>query len=180
MNCPLCGGTECQNKFESQSNALKYHCKEYDKEFLVSGNVEQPQNNIKQNQLNNLVFEFIIRNAVCEDENQCWWFQYLPDYHLQDKDASNIVNLAEINYPNNLVEKLDRILLNLYNIKSCYGEWFHLGGSLARAFFTDTDENTELVGIYMMLQELGYITVKPPVIWTEHVTALIGQIQTPS
>lgn len=160
MKCPLCGGTECQNKFESYSNALKYYCKEYDREFLLSGNIEQTNNTIKQNQLNNLLFEFVIRNAVCGDENKNWWFQYLLDYRLQDKDASNIVNLAEINYPDTLAEKTDRILLNLYNIKAGYGEWFHLGGSFARAFFTDTDDNTELVGVYTMLQELGYITVK--------------------
>jgi len=112
MNCPLCGGTECQNKFESQSNALKYHCKEYDKEFLVSGNVEQPQNNIKQNQLNNLVFEFIIRNAVCGDDNKSWWFQYLPErkyYHGLKVLSKKVVIVPNIEVGQNIMIKRSMI-----------------------------------------------------------------------
>lgn len=159
MKCPLCGDSNCLVNNEAQSNKIKYQCKTYNRNFYVSPNVEIDKDQVKQNRLFNLIFEYAIKNQYADELETPWWFQYLPDYELKDSDPKQIINLAEMHYPDQLVEKIDRILLNLYRLYAKYGEMFELNINLARAFFAETNDGTEIMGIVSLLQELEYITM---------------------
>lgn len=70
---------------------------------------------------------------------------------------SHAENLAEIAYPKNLSDKIDRIILNLYRINPSYGYTFCMDASIARAFFAETAQEEECIGIAYLMEELEYL-----------------------
>lgn len=157
MKCPLCGGEDCYIKAESQSNKHSFKCKAYNKVFYLGSTIETGDDK-KQKRLNNLIFEFLLNKPYFGELEKPWRFIYNPDYNLKENDDPQIVNLAELKYPDTLADKIDCILLNLYRIKPNYGEFFAIGFMSNRAFFAETDDNAEIIGLNSLLKELGYIS----------------------
>lgn len=156
MNCPLCGGN-CQSLADSQSNAVKFNCKKYERSFKIGATVDVFRNENKQRRLNNLIFEHLLREPYADEQETYWHFFYEPAYRISEKDKHYHVNLAEIAYPKNLSDKIDRIILNLYRINPSYGYTFCMDASIARAFFAETAQEEECIGIAYLMEELEYL-----------------------
>lgn len=156
MNCPLCGGS-CQSIGDSRTNAIKFDCSKYDRSFKVGSTIDIFRDEEKQRKLNNIIFEHVMREPYADDQETFWWFFYEPSYRTQETDVHHQVNLAEIPYPKDLSEKIDRILLNLYHINSSYGYYFKMDQSIARAFFAEKADEKEALGIAFMMLELDYL-----------------------
>ena len=156
MNCPLCGGY-CQSIPDSQTNAIQFVCSRYNRSFKVGASVDIYRDEEKQRKLNNLIFEHVMREPYADDEKTFWWFFFEPMYQTQETNRLYRVNLAEVPYPKDLSEKIDRILLNLYRINSSYGYYFKIDQSIARAFFAEKAEEEKTLGIAFIMLELDYL-----------------------
>lgn len=156
MKCPLCGGN-CQSIPDSQTNAIKFVCSKFNRSFKVGTSIDIFTDEEKQRRLNNLIFEHVMREPYADEEKTFWRFFYEPAYHTQEIDGHHLVNLAEIPYPRNLAERIDRILLNLYRINSSYGYYFKMDQSIARAFFAEKADEEKTFGIAFMMLELDYL-----------------------
>ena len=156
MNCPLCG-SNCQSIPDSKTNAIKFVCSQYNRSFKVGASIDIFRDEEKQRRLNNLIFEHVMREPYADEEKTFWWFFYEPAYQTKESDKHHQVNLAEIPYPKDLSEKIDRILLNLYRINPSYGYYFKMDQSIARAFFTERADEEKTFGIAFMMLELDYL-----------------------
>jgi len=123
----------------------------------VGSSVNISQDVQKQNKVNNLIFEHIIREPYANEEKLNWRYFYEPTYKLSEDEGFQIVNVAEKSYPQNFSEKIERILLNLYGIKSNYGAHYIIGSHYARALFLESDKYDEVLGIVSIIHELGYL-----------------------
>lgn len=156
MNCPLCGG-KCQDRVKSNNNAIKFNCQKYNRSFAVGASVDIQNNEMNQRKLNNLIFEHMIRAHYADDVENLWWFYYSPDYASDEEDDYYRINLAEIPYPINISEKIDRILLNLYYINSSFGYRFMVHSAIYSALFIETRVEEQTFGICSLMVELEYI-----------------------
>ena len=155
MSCPLCGGETCM--VYPSTNASKFVCQKWNRSVSVVNDITSMPNEIQRRKLYNLIFEWVMRRPYFDDQKTLWWFYYEPTYHTQEKDDKWRINLAEIQYPNSIVERIDRILLNLYNICSDYGTAYKTL-ALQRAYFAESDQDERHLGFADLMSELGYLT----------------------
>ena len=134
MSCPLCGGETCM--VYPSTNASKFVCQKWNRSVCIVNDITSMSNESQKRKLFNLIFEWVIRKPYFDDKKTLWWFYNEPFYQTQESDDKFRVNLAEIPYPKSITEKIDRILLNLYNVNSDYGISYKIQ-SLKRAFFED-------------------------------------------
>ena len=155
IKCPLCGGN-CQDNANSESNAAMFVCDVYKRRFKLDSSAEIFRDENKQRKLNNLIFEYTMREQ-CDVQTVPLWFFYDPDYVTKEDDDPYRINIASIPYPKNLSEKIDRILMNLYHIDSNYGHDYYMDRSIVRAFFSSSREEEGSLGIAFIMLELGYL-----------------------
>lgn len=156
MKCPLCGGN-CQIIANSESNAIEFKCIQFNRSFKVGSSVEVFRDDEKQNRINNLIFEHVIRKPYADENETYWRFFYEPTYKVSEVDGFQYINVAEISYPRSLTDKIDRILMNLYGINPNYGYCYIVEPYYARAFFAENKYEEESLGIVSVMLELGYI-----------------------
>lgn len=157
MNCPLCGGGNCQDKANTKSNAVVFSCTTYRRNIRLDSTAEIFRDENQQRKINNLIFEYVMRERRDDEQTAPWWFFFDPDYTTKEDDDPHRINLADIPYPNDLSEKADRILLNLYHIDSNYGHAFFMDPHIARALFSSSQEEESSFGIISIMMELKYL-----------------------
>jgi len=164
--CPVCGDQTCV--VEGQPGfPLFYHvhCKKTNWEFFLVGEVFQLYDGKFKYQLFNLIFEWVLRQPykIIGGKTEDWRFLFAPDYTTQDEDDPKFVNLAEQikNYPDSIVERVNRALLNLSRRFRDVGQAWRVTFSdtlLARTLFCSTsrqeNEGREVLGY---LKDLGYL-----------------------
>lgn len=156
MKCPLCGGN-CQDISNSTSNATMFVCIQYNRKFRTDSTIEIFRDGYKQRKLNNLIFEYVLRDPYADEHGAYWWFFYDENFNTKEVVEKHRINLADIPYPRNLSEKIDRILMNLYHIDSNYGHNYYMNQSIVRAFFSSSQEEERSLGIALIMLELGYL-----------------------
>lgn len=153
MNCPLCGGA-CPTE-SAGYNSVKFDCQKYNRSFLLYITAVFQQNEDMQRRMNNLIFEKVIREPYSDEKRTYWHFFYNDNPTTQSKHEE--VNLADIPYPKDITEKIDRVLLNLYRINPSYGYFFRTDRALSRALFAETADEENLDGIGFLMMELDYL-----------------------
>lgn len=157
MKCPLCHG-DCYRRSDSHSNEISFSCKKYNRSFCVTQSLFSSSEK-EQRRINNLIFEYVISKPFCKcnDSEKNWWFFYEPTYIKKESDLTYMINLAEIPYPRDLAEKIDRVLLNLYHMNSSYGYVFDFSDDFGRAFYAETEEEEKSNGLAIIMSDVGYI-----------------------
>jgi nucleoside 2-deoxyribosyltransferase len=116
-------------------------------------------------QILNLIFEWVLRQPykIIGGKTKEWRFFYAPDYITQDDDDPELVNIAEQmkNYPDNIVERVNRALLNLGRRFPEVGQVFDavvINPLLAKSLFCSTpNQEDEARQILDYLCKLKYL-----------------------
>lgn len=153
--CPLCGGTKCHSRTESNSNAAVYHCETFARSVILRADIEFCSDYALKLRLCNLIFEHVLREPMCGEKN--WKYYYEPEQIKTDEDELNRINLAEIPYPKTITQKADRVLLNLSRLVSEYSDSFNRAEVLKRAVFAENGSEEKKLGFLLVLADMGYL-----------------------
>jgi len=164
--CPLCHSANCTaKKFSDSSGYMAYHCKTYDVKFNVPEDTierfyNDPQYNEEMEKGWSVATEMLLQHPEPPKYNQ-WSFLYCPNPRMTGLDV-NQVNLAAYaeRFPKGIVERVDRILLNISRKSAYYGAQLQIDQKKSRLLFVlPEDYDTQAEGILRIMAELGYISM---------------------
>jgi len=153
--CPLCGGANCHSIPNYADDFIRYECLVFDRKVRIAMPFGAGSNN-QRRKMYNLIFEHMIQYPYY-GTNTYWCFFYEPSYRAKDTDDPCKINLAEVQYPKTLSDRIDRILMNLFRINPEFGHVFSLEQQMARAFFSETEQEDKSFGFASIMIELGYL-----------------------
>ncbi len=145
--CLVCGSSECKIT-ENPGYKSIVNCKHGFK-YIVFDEVFEQQDDILI-KCSSLILEKLLQNR-----NEMLIFYY--DKEKNEDLGINLYNLI-INYPKNISQKIDRILLNLTNRHPIYGYMFRTDDLDDKLLFPETNQYLEYDGILNMLIDLKYLT----------------------
>ena len=155
--CPLCGSEECT--IEDGINFVKIiRCKSLDIVVRIVDDVFDDFKGSALSHVLNIVVEFILRKRTGPDKK--WWTFYYDEAEEQSSKDGSYINLAPImrNYPISVIEKADRVLLNLAWMYKCYGVSFCIESDECRLYLPEDYMNyDECEGMIRILMDLGYV-----------------------
>ena len=160
--CPLCGkDSTCHREFTGSINYSFYDCGTYHVKFhlsegLIGGSVDEED----REKLLNLVTEQLVHSPTLMKNGigHYWHFFYQPGYQMKDSDLAYYINLADRinNYPNNILDIVNRGLLNLSYYSPKYEGIIEMEAEYSRLLFQSPKRFIH--GIKDFYEELGYIT----------------------
>ena len=159
MKCPLCGGF-CPTTGDAGRNSVRFNCQKFNRSFRLNVSAAFPQDEGMQRRMNNLIFEKVIHEPYADRQKTFWHFFYDKTTWQNDGVVyqDEEINLADIPYPKDMGEKIDRALMNLYYVNSSIGYNFGLDHSMARAIFAETVDEEDKGGIGFLMKELEYLS----------------------
>lgn len=161
--CPLCGKDSlCRPAAKGINGFKSYYCRTYQAEFLLGDEILNMDNDEEtKEKLLDLVAEQLVQKPYCIVEGRKieWAFLYKQDYVLPDNSPPFFINLADriTNYPNTVLEKVNRGLLNLSYYYPHYGDLIEIDRENQRLIFERNDNNSHgRYGLVDFYEELGY------------------------
>jgi len=160
--CPLCG-SKCN--IERAQNYTDYSFIKCEKKNCYPIKVHNSINNAEKKEVRkryNLIYEFLLTHKAVELNGAPQYFHFFfdPDYAEDYTKPPVFINIADyINtYPNNISEKLDRILANL-SIKypNIGDEFFFYNMPISLMFIESGDASGEMPALVKYLTDLDYI-----------------------
>ncbi len=148
--CPLCGGVACFCVGSENNNYRKFDCEKYNRCFAIGSTIFDCADDREKRRRMNLVFEHII------ERNKYLFYFYDDKYEIKEHENEHI-NLADIQYPKTFADRVDRVLKNIYNAFPNYADTFEANSSVARVFFSETQEDDVHVPFINIMEDLGYI-----------------------
>ena len=132
IDCPLCGGN-CKQKEKKEVGVIQFSCGAFHQSFCVGEGLQQSMGRKERNQLCNLIFEHCLHN-----QNREYFYDTgISEYALFHYEI--FVNLKTLmkQYPESILDKIDRILQNLAVLYPEVGEQITINEELSRAFFAE-------------------------------------------
>ena len=157
-NCPICGQTDCEYEIH-QGNFDFYHCKQYDFRFFLESTISYEPDVERRERALNLVTEHLIHSKYCNvrGRNRDWhFFDGAPEMPQSMPEYVNVADLM-INYPEQIIDKAHRALLNLSIRYPNLGDIIHLRGWEKRIVFAQGENNIGRFGLLRILEDLGYL-----------------------
>lgn len=145
--CLVCGSSECKITQNPNYNST-VNCKHGFKYIVFDEVYEQPDDILIK--CSSLILEKLIQNR-----SEMLMFYY--DKEKNEDFGINLYNLV-VNYPNNINDKIDRILLNLSIKYPIYGIMFDVDWKDEKLLFPVTEMSAEIDGILNMLVDLNYLS----------------------
>lgn len=156
--CPICGQPDCDYKM-MQGEFDFYHCKKYDFRFFLSSTISCESDDERRERALNLVTEHLIHSKYCvvNGRNRDWYFfDGVPGVQQKLPEYANVADLM-INYPDQVMDKAHRALVNLSILYPNYGDIIHLWGWQRRMVFAHKENNIGRFGLLRVLEDLGYL-----------------------
>lgn len=162
--CPLCGGQNtCERRTGDRNGFQSFFCRTYKVQYSLGDNIlNLSSEEEKKDQLLDLAVEELVHRPSCtvEGSNSDWYLYYDPTEEEPERFPVFYLNLADRlnNYPNSMVEKVQRGLLNLSFIYPNYGDIIDLKKGYGRAIFArDHNNSMSRFSIVDFYEELGYL-----------------------
>lgn len=152
--CPLCCKEEC-SRTDVNGVYTRFDCKTHNLIVYLDATITNHPDINKRRKLENLVFEHVVRTPMCVD--QYWHYYYDDDYKSKGIDEKQYINLAEIPYPINFTDKVDRVLMNIHRLYPTYSKSISTSDGIERAVFPDSAEEERNKGILPIMVDLGYL-----------------------
>lgn len=152
--CPICNGTECENKFENASNFLTYDCRKVNVKFHLNLSALGDGNPVREFQLKNLIYGHFLYHK----DNFQEYTYYFDEAHVVDNNEDPLkVNLADIPYTETFSDRVDRVLMNHYIRCPNPGTSFKPSDQSPRMFFSsgiDGKENDAFAHLMLEIEML--------------------------
>lgn len=167
--CPICGSSECsisRHTWYRDDNDLcanEIECK-LGYKFIVHDDVDYG-NPIDVKKRYNLIFSILLQTPTknihgLEYPIKFFYEESSVGETIIDLDKVNLANDMR-NYPKNILDRVDKCLINLSKCYPYVGEIIEVDIDNERLFFCESDcAEEEITGIYSFLQELGYVEEK--------------------
>lgn len=148
--CPLCGGFDCFLNGSERNNYREFNCKFYKRNFAIGSTIYNCSDEVEKRRRMNLIFEHII------ERNKFFFYLCEENYEIKDGE-DNYINLARFQYPKSFSDRVDRVLMNLYNSFPNYADTFESNQKVARLFFSETQDDDNHLPFIKIMEDLGYI-----------------------
>lgn len=163
--CPLCGAEAggCQEKMSGENGYLRFHCETFQVDYLLADNIINITVNERElkERILDLIVEYLLhRKKYVIDQNEYMWhFYYDPLGCNSDNAKLQYVNLNDLikNYPENLLDIVNRSLLNISAFYPRYGDLIILFPAHRRMLFEHDSNNAGNSGMLNILVDLGYL-----------------------
>lgn len=162
--CPICGRNDCKVMTEAGSDYTYHFCKKYQFKFYLSNAIQNESDFELKERMLDLIAEHLLHNRNCiVDQNERIWYFDSNELVLDDTVARpEYMNIAILmtNYPEQVIEKANRALVNLSLIHPHYGDYFIPQPTEERFLFSREASDSIRPGIYAILQDLGYLSLR--------------------
>lgn len=174
--CPFCGSNDCLFEVTTEGkSAYKVHCVGLSADFYIGTEIINLKNEDVRNRFLNLVVERLIRSKLPPKTTRdyLWFFNYEENADsTKEDDKAHYVNLADDMklYPSNIVQRVERSLLNIVCINPKVGKHIYLtrNNTLNQhmLFCESNSQEQEYQTILGYLKDIGYIEgdLKAPLI----------------
>lgn len=157
-SCPICGQKDCEY-VPGTKEYERYHCKKYDFSYFLSTGIKYEGDDERRDRILNLITEHMLHSKLCTAKGgrQYWhFFVGAEGYEDPHPEYINVANLLS-NYPNQVMDKAHRSLVNLSLLYPHYGDVFSLFWTERRAMFEHEVNNVRQSGMAKILEDLGYL-----------------------
>lgn len=156
--CPICGQKDCE--YHPQEDVFDhYHCKKFDFYFFLSREIKYMPESERKDKILNLIAEHMLHNKFCvtRGENRQWYFY--DGTPGTPQGMAEYVNIGELlsNYPEQVMDKAYRSLVNLSLLYPHYGDIFTPMWTERRILFEHEINNVHRSGMARILEDLGYL-----------------------
>lgn len=160
-NCPICGEDKCRIDRQADGEYLHHYCETYQFHFYLHANIENEADVAYRERILNLITERLLHSKVCKINGGVrYWYFYVNEVCQGDsKRGREYINVAELlkNYPDRVMDKAHRSLLNLSVVYPHYGDVICLMPTGRRLIFEHETNNTHSPGMLRVLEDLGYL-----------------------
>lgn len=161
QKCPLCGSV-CNIGFDNTNPTLSLiRCNEIDIPFLLNVNVRSNDEKEFRKRCN-MICEFLLKKPYIEmNEQDCCYSFYYDSSSNQISDDPKFINVFELmnDYPKNIGEKLNRIILNISRKVPNIGELFVFNALAKSLIFMETDDENERNALMNFLDDRDLILI---------------------
>ncbi len=164
--CPICK-KEHEVVYLTNVRGAIYKCSN-GKHYGISETVLYADNDVEKERRLNVIYNFIERKPFCVKGayNHYWVFYYDENVMSQvDEEYVNVFPLMQ-DYPKDVAVRMDRILLNLADDHPMLSETFTQPSyerNFRRLYCESKDIPAEIINIFTMLSDMGYIKAIVPV-----------------
>ena len=160
--CPLCGSDSLCKRLPGERNGyIELECGTYHVKYaLDDGILYMKDDHEKRDRLLDLTVEVLVHHPFCtvNATKSHWYFFYNPDYTITERDYPNYINLSDRlgNYPDSLMDRISRGLLNLSYFFPGYGDYVEINENRKRLIFERNNNSIGLNDLTDFYLELGY------------------------
>lgn len=160
--CPLCGAQEkCKTSMSGENGYVSFHCENFKVDYLLADNIINLDKGEFKEKIFDLIAEYLLHQKKCMiNQNEYkWHFYYDPSDSNTDNAKLPYVNLNDLikTYPENVLDIVNRSLLNLSALYPRYGDLITWFPSERRLLFEHYSNNTWDSGVLNILADLGYL-----------------------
>ncbi len=174
--CPICGGV---HKIQSVTDGTIFWCQNDRRYYLCDGYCNGADDVEKERRLN-IVYNYIEKYPFYNN-NYYWKFYYdKSENNYGDDCFVNIYQLMK-NYPYQVIDRIDHIMINLSRRFPLLSGYFSIGGILdncPRLFYCESkDKVNEIKSLFSALLKMEYIEnieMKPAEIYGGHRISIEG------
>ena len=152
--CILCESKGCSSQ-ETKDDFIFVKCKEGFSLYVSDEIYDLPNESFSK--ISNLIYERLLNNQGTGDEIEYFYYE---EHESTIQTNSKLINVAPLlaTYPNNVIERTERSLLNFSHIYPSFGDQIGLDYLDIKAAFCSGDYyETEFTGITNFMIELGYL-----------------------
>lgn len=162
--CPICGQNDCKVTTEAGSDYTYHFCKKYQFKFYLSNAIQNESDFELKERMLDLIAEHLLhnRNCIVDQNERIWYFDYKDLTFDRTATRPEYMNIAipMMNYPEQIIEKANRALVNFSLLHSHYGDYFTPQHTEQRFLFTREVSDSTKPGMYALLQDLGYLKLR--------------------
>ena len=156
--CPICGQKDC-DYVPGEHEYDRYECKKFGFQFFLSHGIKYEGDTEWKERVLDLITEHMLHAKYCtaKGSNQHWhFFEGGPGFYDYRPEYVNVANLLP-SYPNQVMDKAHRSLVNLSLMYPHYGDIFTPMWTERRAVFEHEINNIHKSGMARILEDLGYL-----------------------
>lgn len=157
-SCPICGAKECEY-VAGESSYDRYYCKVFDFKYFLAYDITHTCSPEKKELIMNLVTEHMLHanNCIVDGKTRHWHFY--DSASETESPGPEYVNVGDLlnNYPDQVIDKAHRSLVNLSLLYPRYGDIVYLNWYKRRVLFEHETNNSASYGMFNILTDLGYL-----------------------
>ena len=163
--CPLCKQEHRIEGYPKSASSNVYYCDNFTS--IIDDRVIEYVQGVEKERRLNAIYNFLFKHPFANEQKNYWRFFY---QETNESPINNIdVNVYHLmrNYPYNIEERINAILLNLHQLYPSMSDTFTISdwSKYSRLFYSEYENDLgklsdELTNIVSILRNLGYVDIR--------------------